>query len=403
MENKLIKIFICLAILLIGLTNNAQSMHDTGLINYKKNSYYLTNFNGPIKSSHWYYTYVKDSIPFAVSKDSLTQTRARNNIMLQNRTILGFAVYSKFDTVGRLQESINGGINRSYFGKSEPNYQTGSTYLYNDEDWKSKNEIKIKRKQIYPVHDYDILIKTNIYSKLGGSVNIHKRMWDYILDQDIIKRERYYHRVITGFNEIEELNEDILKKHNMTVEKTDKLPYTESEYIYDKRNNIKQINIRSKQERERPIPFHFLGTEVNFCPDLHVSYEYDNKDRITQVTYYGCRDTLAFEKYTYHTEKNYITERIRYIKSDLRGVEHRTKTMIFYHNENGDIIEKRFVKDQPTKPFYYHKIFLPESIYYTYEYDEYNNWVKCYIYMEGKPEESDPTAIAQRDIEYYDS
>ena len=366
-----------LILILCGQITYSQAFTESALLDYKRSIVYITNLHDTVESSQWYYTFVKDSIPFAVAKDSLTQTRARNNIMLQNRAILGGPMYRKFDTIGRLVEYVNVDIDRSYFGKSEPNYKTGSIYTYDDQDWKDKNEIKIKKRQIYPVYDDNILVKLNQDVKYDGSSNLLYYNYDYILDE----------------------NGKIVKEINYS----NYLPFTESEYIYDERNNIKQINIRSKQETERPIPFHFLGTEVNFCPDLHVSYEYDNNDRITQVTYYGCRDTLAFEKYTYHPEKEYITERIRYIKSDLRLVEHRTRTMIFYHNENGDIIEKRYVKDRPNQTLVYDRIFLPESIYYTYEYDEYKNWVKCYIYMEGKPEESDPTAIAQRDIEYYDS
>ncbi|SFO41421.1 hypothetical protein SAMN05421741_1634, partial [Paenimyroides ummariense] len=102
-------------------------------------------------------------------------------------------------------------------------------------------------------------------------------------------------------------------------------------------------------------------------------------------------------------EKDYVKERTRYIKSSMRGVEHVTPTMIFYHNENGDIIEKKFVRSYPNQYLGASSIALRESIYYKYEYDKYNNWVKCYIYMEGKPEDSEPTAIAQRDLEYYDS
>jgi len=181
----------------------------------------------------------------------------------------------------------------------------------------------------------------------------------------------------------------------------DVLPYTETEYIYDDRDNVKQLNIRTKQKK--PIPFHFLDTETGFCPDLHIAYQYDGKDRMTQVTYFGCNDTLAFEKYVYHPEQEFVTERTRFIKSSMRSVTHVTQTMVFYHNENGDIIEKKYVRNRPNQYLGASSIALPESIYYTYEYDQYNNWVKCYIYMEGTPEDSEPTAIAQRDLEYYDS
>lgn len=368
-----------LILILCGQIIYSQAFTENALLNYKQSAAHSTNLHGSVKSVQSYFTNLPTPVKFAVSNDSITQSRARTNIMMQNKIVVGVHTYYEFDILGRLKVNMPKGYDKTVNTKSL-NYKTGSVYIYHDEDWKNKNEIKIKKRQMFPVYDYLMLIKLNRdrqYVRYDGSSNTSYDNYDYILDE----------------------NGKIVKEINYS----NYLPFTESEYIYDERNNIKQINIRSKQETERPISFHFIDTEVNFCLDLHVSYEYDNNDRITQVTYYGCRDTLAFEKYTYHPEKNYITERIRYIKSDMRGVTHRTKTMIFFHNENGDIIEKRYVKDRPNQTLVYDRIFLPESIYYTYEYDEYNNWVKCYIYMEGKPDESDPTAIAQRDIEYYDS
>lgn len=44
------------------------------------------------------------------------------------------------------------------------------------------------------------------------------------------------------------------------------------------------------------------------------------------------------------------------------------------------------------------RIKLPESIYYKYDYDKYNNWYKCYIYMEGT-KEGEPTAVIIRELE----
>ncbi len=249
-------------------------------------------------------------------------------------------------------------------------------YTYNEKDWEEKSKIKIKNRQVYPVNDYDILVKFNQDVQYADRSNILHYKYDYTVDENgrIVKEINYGRST---------------------------LPFTETEYIYDDRDNVKQLNIRTKQKN--PTAFHFLDTETGFCPDLHIAYEYDRKDRMTQVTYFGCNDTLAFEKYVYHPEKEFVTERTRFIKSSMRGIEHVTQTMVFYHNENGDIIEKKFVRNRPNQYLGTSSIALPESIYYTYEYDQYNNWVRCYIYMEGKPEDSEPTAIAQRDLDYYDS
>ncbi|SFO19184.1 hypothetical protein SAMN05421741_1259 [Paenimyroides ummariense] len=361
-----------LLLLMLGQITYSQVFAEDAMLNYKRSSAYINNYHGPIKSVYRYYTYVIDSIPFATS----SSINARNSIMLQNRIALGSGFYNHFDEDGRLKESVRMDIDKSYFGKSDPNYKTSSIYNYDEGDWKAKNKLKLKKQQMYPVNDYDFLVKPNHNLQYGGSPDILYYKYDYTIDD----------------------NGRILKEINYG---TSDVAFTETEYLYDDNNNIKRLNIRTKQTD--PIPFHFLDTESGFCPDLHIAYEYDNKDRMTQVTYYGCKDTLAFEKYVYHPNKEYVTQRTRYIKSSMRGVEHVTPTMIFYHNENGDIIEKKFVRSYPKQYLGARYIALRESIYYKYEYDKYNNWVKCYIYMEGRPEESKPTAIAQRDLEYYDS
>lgn|SRR5690554_1152657 len=359
---------------LTGLVATSQGFSESAVMDQRFSSYHRNNYNGPIKSSQWYYNFIIDSIPFATS----SQINARSSIMHQNKDVLGWNVFREFDEKGKLTTTVAIDVDRSYFGKSELNYKTASIYLYNEEDWIKKNEMRMKKRQIYPVNDHNILVKPNINKPFdnGYGADTLKQSYEYILDEKgRIISEIYYRR--------------------------DVLPYTETEYIYDDRDNVKQLNIRTKQKK--PIPFHFLDTETGFCPDLHIAYQYDGKDRMTQVTYFGCNDTLAFEKYVYHPEQEFVTERTRFIKSSMRSVTHVTQTMVFYHNENGDIIEKKYVRNRPNQYLGASSIALPESIYYTYEYDQYNNWVKCYIYMEGTPEDSEPTAIAQRDLEYYDS
>jgi len=367
-----------LLMLLFGQIAYTQVVHESAVVDTKKSNWYMNNYKGPVKSSFWYYTFIIDPIPFAVSNSSNIQSYARHSIMLQNRTALGGGVYEEFDSKGRLTKSIAMDKDGSHFEKSELDNKTASIYMYNEMDVDKKNKIKLKKRQIYPVYDHNILVKPNYkrpYDRGYGSDTLNYR-YDYILD----KKGRIVKEINYGRST---------------------LPFTESEYIYDDHDNVSILKIITKQKE--PTPFHFLDTETGFCPDLHVAYEYDNKDRMTQVTYYGCKDTLVFEKYVYHPEKEYITERTRFIKSSMRGVEHVTPTMIFYHNENGDIIEKKFVRSYPNQYLGASSIALRESIFYKYEYDKYSNWIKCYIYMVGKPEDSEPTAIAQRDLEYYDS
>src|SRR5690606_22556572 len=163
----------------------------------------------------------------------------KNSIMLHNRTALAGNMYNRFDEKGRLTVVALMDMDRSYFGKSEVNYKTASINIYNEMDWEGKNKIKLKKQQIYPVNDYDILVKPNTdkpYDHGYGSDTLKYR-YEYIIDK----------------------NGRILKEINYG---RSTLPFTESEYIYDNRDNVKQLSIRTKQKS--PIPFHFLDTETGF-------------------------------------------------------------------------------------------------------------------------------------------
>src|SRR5690606_2632592 len=60
------------------------------------------------------------------------------------------------------------------------------------------------------------------------------------------------------------------------------------------------------------IPFTALDTESGFCEDLHLSYQYDAKDRITDIVFFGCNDTLAKEHYTYDEKAGYVNKIRKY-------------------------------------------------------------------------------------------
>lgn len=356
----------------------SQPLKSSALIDYKKSSYYKTNYNGPIKSSYWYYTYVTDSLMLGIIHDDILRKRVKEDIMIHNRDVLGGVVYREFNKNGFITKVINNNLDF-------PNYMKGvldtvvskTIYKYDEFNWQFKKQFKIFNRQKYPVYDYAILVKPNFTAELSYSNEPISYENNYILD------------------ELGRINQSQNYDDNNP-------PFTEINYNYDDFNNIIRLNIKTKQKN--PIPFHFLDTETGFCPDLHILYEYDKKNRITQLTYIGCNDTLAFEKYEYDSFKDFVTKRTRYIKSSMRGVTHVTNTMVFQYNENGDVIYKEYIKKRPDQ-----RIFLgayleaTQPIYYKYEYDKYNNWVKCYIYMEGKPEDSKPTLIAERELMYYES
>jgi hypothetical protein len=64
-------------------------------------------------------------------------------------------------------------------------------------------------------------------------------------------------------------------------------------------------------------------------------------------------------------------------------------------NQYGDVVETNYIPDYEGQS---DPKMRPH--YYTYEYDKHNNWIKCYMYLEGT-KEGEPTMIAERQIEYY--
>jgi len=146
------------------------------------------------------------------------------------------------------------------------------------------------------------------------------------------------------------------------------------------------------------IPFTALDTESGFCEDLHLSYQYDAKDRITDIVFFGCNDTLAKEHYTYDEKAGYVNK-IRKYTGGIGGPVSVPKTVDLFYDEHANVIKREFI--QPS-----HHTFsfndIPQTTYYKYDYDKYNNWIKCYIYYTGKPE-GEPTAVVERKIEYYES
>src|SRR5690606_25109568 len=116
----------------------------------------------------------------------------------------------EFDSKGRLTKSIAMDKDGSHFEKSELDNKTASIYMYNEMDVDKKNKIKLKKRQIYPVYDHNILVKPNYkrpYDRGYGSDTLNYR-YDYILD----KKGRIVKEINYGRST---------------------LPFTESEYIYD--------------------------------------------------------------------------------------------------------------------------------------------------------------------------
>lgn len=162
--------------------------------------------------------------------------------------------------------------------------------------------------------------------------------------------------------------------------------------IYNEKGQVVNLKIIAGPWGEK-MAYTDMGTECSFCEDLQMQYAYDSLGRITKVTMYGCGEIVAEEEYNYHLTKDYV-ETVKYYVTGPGEMSNPTKKFVKTFNENGDLIKKEFIPNYPEQDI------AVKEYYYSYEYDSHDNWIKCNIYMEGN-KEGQPSAIAERKIEYY--
>ena len=132
-----------------------------------------------------------------------------------------------------------------------------------------------------------------------------------------------------------------------------------------------------------------------------VYYTYDKKGRIKEIyTYDNNTDPKKplYMKavYYYHPTKDYVEKSENFYEVDSGINDFPTKQWVSYFNEQGDIIKREFILNK-----FKNATIDTVTRYYEYEYDQYNNWIKCYLYLEGTKVVDDPSLIAERKIEYY--
>lgn len=163
--------------------------------------------------------------------------------------------------------------------------------------------------------------------------------------------------------------------------------YAKIDYKYNTKGNLieKQIYPGKRDLGD----YYFMDATMGLGSDLRILFEYDENYRLVKRTVKKDGKVYASETYSYNPEKSYVEKVKKYVYGISRF---DSSDMTITYNEHGDMIQ--FEYDSPQNLLNTAKI-----RYYEYEYDKYNNWIKCIMYMEtGK---KDPVAIATRKIEYY--
>ncbi len=358
---------------------NGQNSNRYNLIYFEKNE---MNIKGNVKSLQTYYSKINENL----------STKVKNGIQVDNGSPWVYKYLELYEN-GHVKISIN---NIPDFGLTNLSFNDLNVdiYDYESKDLEKKEAKKTSYKQYNQNNDYYLLLKPNFdryffFKALGKSrslINKKNLIQDlYIYNYDNkgrIKEELQY--VLNPSDTIP------LKKYNP------KHFDIKISFFYNEKDQVINQKIVSGPENEKQIKshsFNALNTEYGFCNDLQLKYKYDNRGRMTQALFYGDGQTISKEDYIYHATKDYV-EKVKFYVTGPGEISNPTKNFEKTYNEQGDVIEKEFILDFPEQDL------SVKKIYYTYEYDSNNNWIKCNMYLEGT-KEAEPTLVAERKIEYY--
>ncbi|UWY30317.1 hypothetical protein N4T20_10355 [Flavobacterium sp. TR2] len=299
-------------------------------------------------------------------------------------------IYLNIDNYGRIKSELGqGGLTGDAY-LSNIDYKKTNDYIYDDKDWIAKSNYKTTLKQYFPVSNNNLLLKLNRSEVEKKTIKIGGKIWHQF-------SKYVYVYTFDEFGKVKEEQEFLIHRTGEliidTIQKKEDL-FSRKIFTYNAKGQVaNQKIIAGTYAKQKGRSYSDLGTEISFCNDLQLKYFYDQSGRIIQVVMYGCGEVAAKEEYTYHPTKDYV-EKVKCFVTGPGEISNPTKKFIKTYNEEGDIIKKEFVPDNPEQNL---KV---KTRYYTYQYDSHNNWIKCNMFLEGTPD-GEPTLVAERKIEYY--
>jgi hypothetical protein len=267
------------------------------------------------------------------------------------------------------------------------NLRTVSEYQYHNKEINLNEIPKLKHKFYYPLSDDYLLnhVDRNVMGYVGGSNN--RRLLEWLYNFNFDEKNR-----IKEMKEYVPIHlEDTILSGKMVKED---IWLRIVNFYNDKDLVIKQKMIRGPKD-DFDSSFELSLETVYFCDDVELRYSYDNQDRMTRVVFYGCEKIVLQEDYVYNDTQDYVEQVTYFMNGRLAGFVLPTTRFVKKFNQYGDVVETNYIPDYEGQS---DPKMRPH--YYTYEYDKHNNWIKCYMYLEGT-KEGEPTMIAERQIEYY--
>lgn len=247
-------------------------------------------------------------------------------------------------------------------------------------------------------------------------IYIHKYDFD---EKGRIKKQKEY---FESFYECENY-QDTIKKFNQSMDKylSDKINLDyEWDYVYDNQDRIiKMVNYIRDVDNDPE----YKDSMMNIINKEFFEIAYDDLNRVKEIKFYiqGLNDTK--EKYTksylyeYHPTKGYLISREEklhpYYYYEIHHGGGTTSSQYLdpntkiYYDEHGNMIKMEFLSEDaqyfmkevdPKSKMFFSKIF---PRFYEYEYDKYNNWIKCEMYFRGS-KEFEPSLVIEREITYYE-
>lgn len=356
------------------------------------------NLKGPVHKSYFRYSSLKDSLPKIFKKERFLVMNdyrgKRPNYLEFNRD--GFQIVQKEKDFFYPFDSID--------------YKYGIITLFQPEmkDYNKKKQYRSTLNPLMPTYSSELFIHVN-------------RDWSQYLYMDrnnIEETNRLFKDIHTYFYD---KKGRVVKKNEYVVyptrfDENKNYKYTKDDlfitvlYKYDDKNRVIEQRVigGNMAKKDSPLPFEFLDTHAYLVDEeVKISYKYDNKNRLIQIKFFGEGMLLGEEDYTYHPTKGYLMTKLKMVEGTAAFVN-ETQRFILTYNEYGDIIKRENLPDFPEQVFtnnVYEQPFktsITKFRYYTYEYDKYNNWIKCYMFLEGASNGT-PSLIAERKIEYYNN
>lgn len=338
-------------LLFLSLSLNCFSQLKTNNQNGINKDLYRLNLNDSVKSVVYGRTFYKEDLT-AYEIDDITDVVILRQNSYESYEFNKYGLISKhfYDSIVYAQKDLQNNFK----------YELGKK-VYRVPDWtgmvnlnmQNVNKITFKRSNCFKYSDSDFAYKYN-FDK-NGKITAEK---EYFVNKD---------------------------DSNKIIETQ---LYQTKKYIYDLKGNLVQQRLFYEGEYKNEN----YNMEKDGAHEKWI-YEYDVKNRLIKVTNMNAVDPQIEQeprielKYKYHPTENYVTE-VEIFYDD--GFKLKYKTAKFYYNKNADIIACEYVNDILQKR---------EKVFYEYEYDSHNNWIKCKLRYNSMQDEV--IKSIKRKISYY--